>query len=292
MATVGGQMDAWAMRLGGLLLPLLFLGTVGSQLQVTTAPSSTARMGSGALLQCRFVVGGPVVLDCLRVTWYFSEEKVAWTQQHHGETILHLLAAPTISIPRKPVVADAETSLLCHMGRFYPEDVDVDVAWLRDGQVLKGSTRSSPKRNADGTFNLTLTYTFTPAHSDTGSVFSCHVRHDALEQPLQEDVSLDIQAPDQTGAVVGAVLGILIGAGVAASAAIYFWRKRKKGSEEDDQSKLPDLPTVKEVKKRMKSELRLLYEVKNIQRGLDGQPVITFVAPEGSTMIVTGLENP
>ncbi|XP_059581635.1 B-cell receptor CD22 [Alligator mississippiensis] len=113
------------------------------------------------------------------------------------------------------------------MGRFYPEDVDV--AWLRDGQVLKGFTRSSPKRNADGTFNLTLTYTFTPAHSDTGSVFSCHVRHDALEQPLQEDVSLDIQAPDQTGAVVGAVLGILIGAGVAASAAIYFWRKRKKG---------------------------------------------------------------
>ncbi|XP_059581512.1 uncharacterized protein LOC132243304 [Alligator mississippiensis] len=274
MATVGERTGAWPLDLRALLLPLLFLGTVGSQLQVTTAPSSTARVGSEALLQCRFDVGGPVALDSLQVTWYFLDQEVAsfkhsrsqaWpraslpshkelesgdaslslvtvtvpdeglyrcvvgygTQQHHGETILHLLAAPTLCIPRKPVVADAETSLLCHVGRFYPEDVDV--AWLRDGQVLKGSTRSSPQRNADGTFNLTLTYTFTPTRSDTGSVFSCHVHHEALEQPLQEDVSLDIRAPDQTGALVGTVLGILIGAGVAASAAIYFWRKRKKG---------------------------------------------------------------
>ncbi|XP_059581510.1 uncharacterized protein LOC132249866 [Alligator mississippiensis] len=201
-------------------------------------PSPQARVGSGALLQCWFSVGGPVALDSLRVTWYFLEEKVAWyeqgrsqawprtslpsekelqsgdasllpatvtvpdgglyrcvvgygMQQHHGETILHLLASPVISIPRKPVVADAETSLLCHVGRFYPEDVDV--AWLRDGQVLKGSTRSSPQRNTHGTFNLTLTYTFTATHSDAGSIFSCHVHHEALDQPLQEDVSLDIQ---------------------------------------------------------------------------------------------------
>ncbi|KYO46383.1 hypothetical protein Y1Q_0011418 [Alligator mississippiensis] len=238
MATVGGQTDAWALRLGGLLLPLLFLGTAGSQLQVTTAPSSTARVGSGALLQCRFDVGGLVALDFLRVTWYFWEQKLAWyelgrsqdqpgaslpsekelesgdaslslavatvsdeglyrcvvgygTQQRQGNTTLHLLAAPTISIPRKPVVADAETSLLCHVGRFFPEDVDV--VWMRDGQVLKGSTRSSPHRNTDGTFNLTLTYTFTPTHSDASSIFSCRVRHDALEQPIQQDVPLDIR---------------------------------------------------------------------------------------------------
>ncbi|XP_025051055.1 natural cytotoxicity triggering receptor 3 ligand 1-like [Alligator sinensis] len=238
MATVAGQTDAWALRLGGLLLPLLFLGTAGSQRQVTTAPSSTARVGSGALLQCRFDVGGPVALDSLRVMWYFLDQEVAsfkhsrsqaWpraslpshkelksgdaslslvavtvpdgglyrcvvgygTQQHHGETILRLLAAPTLSVPRKPVVADAETSLLCHVGRFYPEDVDV--AWLRDGEVLQGFTRSSPQRNADGTFNLTLTYTFTPARSNADSILSCYVRHEALEQPLQEDVSLDIR---------------------------------------------------------------------------------------------------
>ncbi|KYO34462.1 natural cytotoxicity triggering receptor 3 ligand 1-like [Alligator mississippiensis] len=257
-----------------LLLSPLFPAPRGSQLQVTTAPSSTACVGLGALLQCRFDVGGPVALDSLQVTWYFWEEKVAWydqgrrkalrganlpsekelqsgdaslslaavtvpneglyrcvvgykAQQHKGETTLHLLAAPTISIPRKPAVADAETSLLCHVGRFFPKDVDV--AWLRDGQVLKGFTRSSPHRNADGTFNLTLTYTFTPTHNDAGNIFSCHVHHAALEQPIQEDVTLDILAGDRTGAVVGAVLGILLGAGAAAAAAIYFWRNRKKG---------------------------------------------------------------
>ncbi|XP_014382465.1 uncharacterized protein LOC102386397 [Alligator sinensis] len=237
MATVAGRTDAWALRLGGLLLFLLVLETAGSQLQVTTVPSSTAHVGSGALLQCRFDVGGPVALDSLRVTWYFWKKKVAWyepgrsqaqpgaslpsekalqsgdaslspavvtvsdgglyrcvvgygAQQHPGNTTLRLLAAPTISIPREPAVANVETSLLCHVGRFFPKDVDV--AWLRDGQVLEGSTRSSPQTNPDGTFNLTLTYTFTPARSDAGSVFSCRVRHAALGQSLQEDVPLVI----------------------------------------------------------------------------------------------------
>ncbi|XP_059581527.1 natural cytotoxicity triggering receptor 3 ligand 1 [Alligator mississippiensis] len=273
MATVAGKMDAWALHLRGLLLPLLFLGITGSQLQVTTAPSSTAHVGSGALLQCRFDVGGPVALDSLRVTWYFWDKQLAcyeqgrsqahpkaslpsekelengnaslsltavtvpdegiyrcvvWygTQQHQGKTTLHMLAAPMISIPRQTAVADAETSLLCHVGRFYP--VDVDVAWLRDGQVLKGSTCSRPQRNPDGTFNLTLTYTFTPTLSDAGSVFSCHVYHAALEQLQQEDIPLDILEADKTGTMVGAILGILIGAGAAAATAIYFWRKRKR----------------------------------------------------------------
>ncbi|XP_059581674.1 uncharacterized protein LOC102560442 [Alligator mississippiensis] len=237
MVTVAGRTDAWALCLGGLLLFLLVLGTAGSQLQVTTAPSSTARVGSGALLQCRFDVGGPVALDSLWVTWYFWEEKVAWyeqgrnqaqpgaslpsekelqsgdaslslavvtvsdeglyrcvvgygAQQRQGNTTLHLLAAPTISIPREPAVADVETSLLCHVGGFFPKDVDV--AWLRDGQVLEGFTRSSPQRNPDGTFNLTLNYTFIPAYSDAGSVFSCRVHHAALRQSLQVDVPLVI----------------------------------------------------------------------------------------------------
>ncbi|KYO44584.1 hypothetical protein Y1Q_0004214 [Alligator mississippiensis] len=190
MATVGGKMDAWALRLGALLLPLLFLGTAGWLTHALPGLLEDKRLASARqaeiftkqIQRLQVTVPDEGLYRC--VVGY-------GTQQHHGETILHLLAAPTLCIPRKPVVADAETSLLCHVGRFYPEDVDV--AWLRDGQVLKGPTRSSPQRNADGTFNLTLTYTFTPTRSDTGSVFSCHVHHEALEQPLQEDVSLDIR---------------------------------------------------------------------------------------------------
>ncbi|XP_025050308.1 natural cytotoxicity triggering receptor 3 ligand 1-like [Alligator sinensis] len=222
---------------GGLLLSLLFLRTPGPKVQVTTAPSSWARLGSGALLHCRFTVEGPVALDSLRVQWYLGEVKVAWYDRgrsqaqsgsslpsekelqsgdaslslvtvtpwdkgtykcvvwhgehhHQGETTLHLLAAPTVSIPRQPAVVGMKTSLLCHIRGFLPKDVDV--VWLRDGQVLKDSSRSSPQMNPDGTFDLTLTYTFTPARSDASSVFSCHVHHAALGQPLQEDVPLVI----------------------------------------------------------------------------------------------------
>ncbi|XP_059581649.1 tyrosine-protein phosphatase non-receptor type substrate 1 isoform X2 [Alligator mississippiensis] len=236
-------MQPWVQCLGTQLLPValllspLFPAPHGSQLQVTTAPSSTARVGLGTLLQCQFDVGEPVALDSLQVTWYFLGRMVAWynrsrgqdqpraslplekelesgnaslslamvtvpdgglyrcvvgyrAQHHEGNTTLHLLADPKISIPKESAIAHVETSLLCHVGGFFPKHVDV--AWLRDGQVLKGSTRSSPQRNPDGTFNLTLTYTFTPTRSDAGSNFSCRVHHAALGHPLQKDISLHI----------------------------------------------------------------------------------------------------
>ncbi|XP_059581668.1 uncharacterized protein LOC106740187 isoform X2 [Alligator mississippiensis] len=237
-------MGVWDENLGPFLLPVVVLlsslfAPDGPKLQVTTVPSSWARLGSGAQLQCRFTVGSPVVLRSLRVQWYLGEQKMAWydqgrsrvqpgaslpsekelqsgdaslslatvtpwdkgmykcvvwhrEHQHQGETTLHLLVGPRVSIPRQPAVANAKTSLLCHMAGFFP--VDVDLAWLRDGQVLEGSTRSNSQKNLDGIFSLTLTYTFTPVISDIGSVFSCRVRHAALGQSLKEDVRLDIVA--------------------------------------------------------------------------------------------------
>ncbi|KYO27006.1 hypothetical protein Y1Q_0013416 [Alligator mississippiensis] len=228
-----------ALGVGGLLLSLLFLRTPGPKVQVTTTPSSWARLGSGVLLHCRFTVEGSVALDSLRVQWYLGEVKVAWYDRgrsqaqsgaslpsekelqsghasmslatvtpwdkgmykcvvwhgehhHQGETRLHLLVGPTISIPRPQAVAGKETSLLCHVWGFFP--MDVDVVWLRDGQVQKGFTCSSPQRKLDGTFSLTLTYTFTADLHDSGSVFSCRVYHEVLGQSLQQDVFLDILA--------------------------------------------------------------------------------------------------
>ncbi|XP_059587426.1 uncharacterized protein LOC102575372 [Alligator mississippiensis] len=150
-------------------------------------------------------------------------------QQQQGSTSLRVLAPPTISTPQRAAVAGAITSLPCHVGGFYPEAVDV--AWLRDGQVLNGSTRYSPQRNLDGTFNLTLTYTFAPVRSDTGAVFACRVRHAALGQPLHEEFPLDVAggASHRTGAVIGASLGLAVAAGAAAATAFYCWRRRKGG---------------------------------------------------------------
>ncbi|KAH1172004.1 hypothetical protein KIL84_007622, partial [Mauremys mutica] len=148
------------------------------------------------------------------------------TEQLQGETTLRVLAAPRLSVPRKAGVLNAATSFPCHVWGFYPGDVTV--TWLRDGQVLTDATRSAPERNPDGTFNLTLTYTFTPTASDSGSIFSCHVSHAALVQPLREEFPLAVTGADHTSAAIGATLGILVAGGAAAAIAIYCWRKRRE----------------------------------------------------------------
>uniref|UniRef100_A0A8C3SJ05 Ig-like domain-containing protein n=1 Tax=Chelydra serpentina TaxID=8475 RepID=A0A8C3SJ05_CHESE len=99
-------------------------------------------------------------------------------------------AAPRVSVPQRSAGADTASSFPCHVWGFYPQDVTV--TWLRDGRVLTDATRSAPQRNPDGTFNLTLTYTFTPTTSDSGSIFSCQVTHSALAQPLREEFPLDV----------------------------------------------------------------------------------------------------
>ncbi|XP_074810259.1 uncharacterized protein LOC141988387 [Natator depressus] len=140
-------------------------------------------------------------------------------------------SAPRLSIPRKAGVLNAASAFPCHVWGFYPGDVTV--TWLRDGRVLTDTTHSAPQRNPDGTFNLTLTYTFTPTASDSGSLFSCRVTHAALAQPLREGFALAVTAPragaDHTSAAIGATLGILVAGGAAAAVAIYCWRKRREG---------------------------------------------------------------
>ncbi|XP_044870454.1 tyrosine-protein phosphatase non-receptor type substrate 1-like [Mauremys mutica] len=159
----------------------------------------------------------------------YSRQEVPWNSGSwvSERGVFELTAAPRLSVPRKAGVLNAATSFPCHVWGFYPGDVTV--TWLRDGQVLTDATRSAPERNPDGTFNLTLTYTFTPTASDSGSIFSCHVSHAALVQPLREEFPLAVTGADHTSAAIGATLGILVAGGAAAAIAIYCWRKRREG---------------------------------------------------------------
>ncbi|XP_053871072.1 RLA class II histocompatibility antigen, DP beta chain-like [Malaclemys terrapin pileata] len=148
-----------------------------------------------------------------------------YASRHGPRTVSLIPAAPRLSIPQRSAVTDTVTSFPCHVWGFYPGDVTV--TWLRDGRVLTDATRSAPQRNPDGTFNLTLTYTFTPTESDSGSIFSCHVSHAALAQPLREEFPLAVTGADHTRSAIRATLGILV-AGGAAALAIYCRRRRRE----------------------------------------------------------------
>uniref|UniRef100_A0A674JMR7 Ig-like domain-containing protein n=1 Tax=Terrapene triunguis TaxID=2587831 RepID=A0A674JMR7_9SAUR len=88
-----------------------------------------------------------------------------------------------IIVPQRSGTTRTTTSFPCHVWGFYPQDIAV--TWLRDGRVRTESTYSPLQRNPDGTFNLTLTYTFTPTFRDRGSILTCCVSHSALAQPLR-----------------------------------------------------------------------------------------------------------
>uniref|UniRef100_A0A7M4FAG4 Uncharacterized protein n=1 Tax=Crocodylus porosus TaxID=8502 RepID=A0A7M4FAG4_CROPO len=60
------------------------------------------------------------------------------------------------------------------------------------------STHSTPQRNPDGTFSVTLAYDFIPTQSDFGRLF-CRVQHLALKQPLQEEFPLEITGENPCG---------------------------------------------------------------------------------------------
>uniref|UniRef100_A0A8C3FBZ3 Ig-like domain-containing protein n=1 Tax=Chrysemys picta bellii TaxID=8478 RepID=A0A8C3FBZ3_CHRPI len=84
-------------------------------------------------------------------------------------------AAPRIIVPQRSGTKFTITSFPCHVWGFYPRDIAI--TWLRDGRVRTESTYSPLQRNPDGTFNLTLTYTFTPMDWDRGSILTCRVSH-------------------------------------------------------------------------------------------------------------------
>uniref|UniRef100_A0A8D0HJ75 Ig-like domain-containing protein n=1 Tax=Sphenodon punctatus TaxID=8508 RepID=A0A8D0HJ75_SPHPU len=112
------------------------------------------------------------------------------TEEQEGETFLDVFATPRISIPVRSAVTDTETTFLCDVGGFYPPDINI--IWLRDGTIRTDSRYAVHQENPDGTFNLTLTYTFTPQLNDRSSTLTCQVHHQTLEQPLEESFSLEV----------------------------------------------------------------------------------------------------
>ncbi|XP_031749218.1 tyrosine-protein phosphatase non-receptor type substrate 1 [Xenopus tropicalis] len=108
--------------------------------------------------------------------------------RRYKEVRLDIQAPPRITLTNNIVIKDKESALSGAITGFYP--VDIDIKWLREGEILAGGTELPPQRNADGTYRVTSTVTIVPTEGNRNQNFSIRVQHESLSAPLQEDFQL------------------------------------------------------------------------------------------------------
>ncbi|XP_073491242.1 natural cytotoxicity triggering receptor 3 ligand 1-like [Aquarana catesbeiana] len=109
-------------------------------------------------------------------------------KREEKEIRLELQAQPQINVKDKLVVKNKEGSLISVISGYYP--VDIDIKWLRDGEILNNIVVGNPQRDLDGTYSVNSSVTLTPSEEDRERTFSCRVQHESLIAPLQEDFQL------------------------------------------------------------------------------------------------------
>ncbi|XP_018530079.1 RLA class II histocompatibility antigen, DP alpha-1 chain [Lates calcarifer] len=113
---------------------------------------------------------------------------------------------------RDEVELGVKNTLICHVSGFYP--APVNVSWTKNEQkVTEGTSINVPFPLKDGSFRQTSRLEFIP---QLGDVYTCTVRHPALNQPLTRIWDVEVQQPSIGPAVfcgVGLTVGLL---GVAA----------------------------------------------------------------------------
>ncbi|XP_053550635.1 uncharacterized protein LOC128642024 [Bombina bombina] len=102
---------------------------------------------------------------------------------------LNIKASPTVKMSRKILMDSKQTVLQCLVTGYYPPDVMV--TWLKNGKTLTNSALSTPQRNADGTFRVNSTMSFTPAEVTDQLDIVCQVQHDSLQNPIQDGIKMD-----------------------------------------------------------------------------------------------------
>ncbi|OCT57533.1 hypothetical protein XELAEV_18003411mg, partial [Xenopus laevis] len=86
------------------------------------------------------------------------------------------------------VSENKESVLRASITGFYPQDLDVK--WLRDGEILPGVTVNKSQRDPDGTHSTTSTVTIVPTKENRNQIFSIRLQHESLTVPLQKDFQL------------------------------------------------------------------------------------------------------
>ncbi|MBN3290193.1 DJC13 protein, partial [Polypterus senegalus] len=98
--------------------------------------------------------------------------------------------SPKVSV-KSLVVMNVVNVLECHVDNFYPSEISIE--WLRASQPLPPQDKPQPERNLDGTFSAVSRYHYTPTSEDSDVAFSCKVRQECQERPLEETFHLQFR---------------------------------------------------------------------------------------------------
>uniref|UniRef100_A0A6I8SEQ2 Ig-like domain-containing protein n=1 Tax=Xenopus tropicalis TaxID=8364 RepID=A0A6I8SEQ2_XENTR len=158
---------------------LRFPGTVGAPNPRLSLNKDTTKDGVASLSLTGVRISDGGLYKCSVGHGFERSEK---------EIRLDIQAPPSINITDNAVIKDKESALRATITGFYP--VDIDIKWLREGEILAGGTELPPQRNADGTYRVTSTVTIVPTEGNRNQNFYCRVHHESLSAPLQEGFKL------------------------------------------------------------------------------------------------------
>ncbi|KAM4632470.1 uncharacterized protein O3C94_018988 [Discoglossus pictus] len=153
-------------------------GKPGVSLDVHAAGNGVASL---SITEVKIPSGG--IYKCIVIYSPVRQEK---------EIRLDVQAPPEVTIRDNVVIQDKESLICCSATGFYP--VDIDLTWLRNGDVLPGKLLT-PQRNSDGTYRTNNTVTIIPTEENRNQIFTCRVQHQSLSQPLQKDFKLTYGVP-------------------------------------------------------------------------------------------------
>ncbi|XP_053158451.1 class I histocompatibility antigen, F10 alpha chain-like isoform X2 [Hemicordylus capensis] len=117
----------------------------------------------------------------------------------YGTEALLRKVPPAVKVIHKAGYDGMET-LVCQAHGFYPKEIEID--WMKDGEVWKQSTFHGQGPNPDGTYHTWLGIEIDPKDRDR---YHCRVEHDSLGTPV--DVAWEESVP--VWIFVGCVVGAL-----------------------------------------------------------------------------------
>ncbi|XP_078073797.1 class I histocompatibility antigen, F10 alpha chain-like [Mustelus asterias] len=156
--------------------------------------------------------------------WKWSLE-VEWAQNlkryyQAGKEYLKRKVQPEVFISRsEPNSQYKSLTLSCLVTGFYP--VDIEVNWLRNGEVMSETLSSGVRPNHDGTHQIQKEIEINAGDEDQ---YSCRIEHSSLAEPKLHQSE------------AGSNLGIIIGAVITALTVIFgiigiiIWKRQRRDS--------------------------------------------------------------